>query len=72
MLHALGVGPAPIPFQTLTAERLASAIRQAVSDPAMRQRAADLGKRIQQEDGLRRATESFTRYVEQFGAARNR
>ena len=72
MLHALGVGPAPIPFQTLTAERLASAIRQAVSDPAMRQRAADLGKQIQEEDGLSRATESFTCYVEQFGAARNR
>jgi sterol 3beta-glucosyltransferase len=45
MLHALGVGPAPIPYQTLTAERLASAIRQAVSDPAMRQRARVSSKR---------------------------
>jgi UDP:flavonoid glycosyltransferase YjiC (YdhE family) len=72
IVHALGVGPAPLPFQTLTAERLASAIRQAVTDPAMRRRAADLGKRIQAEDGLSRATESFIRHVEQIGVARKR
>jgi sterol 3beta-glucosyltransferase len=32
----LGVGPAPIPRQTLTVDRLAAAIHAAVSDPALR------------------------------------
>jgi sterol 3beta-glucosyltransferase len=63
-VHALGVGPTPLSFQTLTAERLAGAIREAVTDPAMRQHATELGRRIQAEDGLGRTTESFMRYVE--------
>ena len=48
----LGVGPQPIPRKKLTAERLASAIRQAVTDHSMRQRAAKLGTQIQAEDGV--------------------
>jgi UDP:flavonoid glycosyltransferase YjiC (YdhE family) len=36
-------------------ERLASAIHQAVTEPSMRQRAADLGSKIQAEDGVARA-----------------
>ncbi len=39
----LGVGPAPIPFKRLTADRLAQAIQIAVTDQSMRQRAAELG-----------------------------
>lgn len=50
----LGAGPAPIPRKKLTAERLAEAIRAAVTDEAMRQRAADLGAKIQAEDGIAR------------------
>lgn len=53
----LGVGPAPIPRRKLTVERLAQAIQQAVADPAMRQRAADLGSKIQAEDGVARAVD---------------
>ena len=63
-VHALGVGPAPLPFQTLTAERLAGAIREAVTNPVMRQRATELGKRIQAEDGLGRTSELFLQYVD--------
>jgi sterol 3beta-glucosyltransferase len=48
----LGVGPPPIPRQMLTVDRLAAAIHTAVSDPAMRARAAALGRRIQLEDGV--------------------
>ncbi len=59
-VHALGVGPAPLPFQTLTAERLAEAIREAVTNPAMRQRAAELGRQIQAEDRLGRTIELFS------------
>ena len=61
-VHAAGVGPAPIPRAHLTAPRLAEAIRQAVSDPAMRARAAALGARIQAEDGVGTATGIIERW----------
>jgi sterol 3beta-glucosyltransferase len=48
----LGVGTAPIPRQQLTVEKLAQAIDRAVTDPVMRQRAAELGAKIQAEDGI--------------------
>ena len=50
-----GVGPAPIPRKKLTAERLAQAIQTAVTDQAMRHRAAELGAKIRAEDGIARA-----------------
>jgi sterol 3beta-glucosyltransferase len=52
---ALGVGPEPIPRKKLTVERLAQAIDAAVRDPAMRQRAAELGATIRAEDGIAHA-----------------
>jgi sterol 3beta-glucosyltransferase len=48
----LGVGTAPIPRKQLTVERLAQAIDRAVTDPVMQQRAAELGAKIQAEDGI--------------------
>jgi sterol 3beta-glucosyltransferase len=57
----LGVGPEPISRQRLTAERLADAIRQAVTDQEMRQRAAKLGEKIRGENGIARAIEIITR-----------
>jgi sterol 3beta-glucosyltransferase len=53
----LGVGPQPIPQKRLDAERLAQAIRLAVTDTAMRERAAVLGAAIRAEDGVARAVE---------------
>jgi UDP:flavonoid glycosyltransferase YjiC (YdhE family) len=53
----LGVGPAPIPRQKLTADRLAQAIQIAMSDKALQQRAKDLGSKIQAEDGIAHAVE---------------
>lgn len=53
----LGVGPKPIPRKKLTAERLANAIQEAVTNDDMRQRAAKLGKQIQTEDGIKSAVE---------------
>jgi UDP:flavonoid glycosyltransferase YjiC (YdhE family) len=53
----LGVGPQPIPRKRFTADRLAQAIEIAVTDRAMRQRAADLGATIRSEDGIARAIE---------------
>jgi UDP:flavonoid glycosyltransferase YjiC (YdhE family) len=52
-----GVGPSPIPRKKLTAERLAQAIRVAVTDPGMRRRATDMGAAIRAEDGVGRAVE---------------
>jgi sterol 3beta-glucosyltransferase len=48
----LGVGSEPIPRKQLTAERLAAAIHRAMTDQSMRQRAANLGAKIQAEDGI--------------------
>lgn len=51
----LGVGPEPIPRKQLTVERLAQAIQTALTDQTMRQRAANLGAKIQAEDGIANA-----------------
>ena len=53
----LGVGPEPIPRRKLTAERLAEAIREAVTNQAIRERAAVLGERIRAEYGVARGVE---------------
>ena len=66
-IEALGVGPRAIPFRELTAELLADAIRQATSDPAMRQRAADLGERIRSEDGIGTTVDLFMSFVRRGG-----
>jgi sterol 3beta-glucosyltransferase len=60
---ALGVGPYPIPQRKLTAESLADAIKTAVSDQDMRQRAAELGKVIRSEDGVGRAVAFIQRHL---------
>jgi UDP:flavonoid glycosyltransferase YjiC (YdhE family) len=63
IVHRLGAGPRPIPFRHLTATRLSRAIAAAVSDPAIRERAAELGERIRAEDGVSRAVELFLMHV---------
>jgi UDP:flavonoid glycosyltransferase YjiC (YdhE family) len=55
LVAKLGVGPEPIPRKKLTAERLAKAIEKTLTDRTMRQRAVDLGSKIQLEDGVSRA-----------------
>jgi sterol 3beta-glucosyltransferase len=62
-IHHLGAGPAPIPFPALTAQRLAAAIRQTITDPHIQHRAAELAAKIQAEDGPGRTGELFTRHV---------
>jgi sterol 3beta-glucosyltransferase len=60
-MYALGVGPRPIPRRRITADGLAAALREAVSDAQMRARAEDLGALIRAEDGVGRAVEEFDR-----------
>jgi len=50
-VHALGVGPAPLPRKELTPSRLAAALAL-MDEPDMRTRAAALGARIRAEDGV--------------------
>ena len=58
---ALGAGPAPIPRGRLTQARLAEALRVATTDPTMRSTAAELGKKLQQEDGVGQAVRHYER-----------
>jgi UDP:flavonoid glycosyltransferase YjiC (YdhE family) len=48
----LGVGPEPVPFASLSAGRLAEAIRMATEDGEMQARARRLGSEIREEDGI--------------------
>ncbi|HEY0448654.1 glycosyltransferase [Actinophytocola sp.] len=50
-VHAAGAAPPPIPQHRLTAERLAAAIRRAVTEPRIATRANQLGHQIRAEDG---------------------
>jgi sterol 3beta-glucosyltransferase len=56
-VQELGAGPAPIPQKRLTVTALADAIRSAVTDDGMRQRASGLGEKIRSEDGVGKAVE---------------
>jgi sterol 3beta-glucosyltransferase len=60
----LGVGPKPIPRKQLTVENLAQAIDRAVTDPFLRQRAADLGAKIQAENGIANAVKAIESLAE--------
>lgn len=50
-LHRLGVAPAPVGFDALTADTLADAVRACLDRPAHRDRAVELAHRIRAEDG---------------------
>jgi sterol 3beta-glucosyltransferase len=63
-VHALGVGPQPIPQKKLTANELAAAIRTAVSDERMQEKANSLGQKIRGEDGVRTAVAAIEQMLE--------
>ena len=56
-VYAQGVGPRPLAQKHLTADILAKTITQAVTDKEMHKRAALLGTRIREEDGVGKAVE---------------
>lgn len=64
---ALGVGTPPIARKSLTASKLADAIRQATSNDAMQERAVALGEKIRAEDGIGAAVE----VIESLGNAKS-
>ncbi len=55
----LGVGPKPIRYKELTVGHLREAIRLGVGNPQMRQRAVELGQKIQAENGIENALNVF-------------
>ncbi|HSR19596.1 MAG TPA: nucleotide disphospho-sugar-binding domain-containing protein, partial [Anaerolineales bacterium] len=59
----LGAGPAPIPRRRLTARKLAGAIQQAVGNQAIATAAAEVGQRIQAEDGIGTAVDLIERFA---------
>ncbi len=61
-VYRAGAGARPIPRRQLTVERLADALRSAVT-AEVRQRAADLGRRIRAEAGVAEAADCAERYL---------
>lgn len=62
-VETLGIGPRPIPRSRLTAERLAGALTQAITDQEMHQRAKDLGEKIRAEDGVGEAVRVICQHM---------
>lgn len=60
-LAQLGAGTDPIPFKSLTADRLAAAITRATGDPVHRTRATALAQQLAADDGAGRAVELIER-----------
>lgn len=50
--EALGIGPKSVPYQELSAERLAEAMREALTNETMRAKAATIGQAMRAEDGV--------------------
>lgn len=60
-IAALGVGPKPVPYKRLTVERLKEVILTGIGDSSMRQKAAELGRKIQTENGIENAVNIIER-----------
>jgi UDP:flavonoid glycosyltransferase YjiC (YdhE family) len=58
-VQTLGAGPAPLPRRKLSVELLGAAIEEAVRDPEIRARAAQLGRRIRAENGVEAAVQAL-------------
>jgi sterol 3beta-glucosyltransferase len=62
-IHASGASPAPLDASSLTANQVASAVRQALESDAIRRRASAIGNTIRGEVGLERAVEIINRFA---------
>lgn len=60
----LGIGPAPIPRRSLTADGLAYALRIATEHAPMQARAATLGERLRAEDGVGAAMQVINAHLQ--------
>jgi UDP:flavonoid glycosyltransferase YjiC (YdhE family) len=62
-IKTLGLGPDPIPQKDLTADRLADAIKIAVTDSEMKQRSKSYGQAIRAETGISNAIKIIQYYI---------
>ncbi len=62
-LHRLGAAPKMLHRRTLTAEKLAKAIRIVLDDPDMKKRAEELGRVMQKEKGVQKAVELIEKHL---------
>ncbi|WP_033343108.1 glycosyltransferase [Catenuloplanes japonicus] len=60
-MHHLGVAPPPVSLRDLTADRLATAVRDAISDPAYHVNAHLIGQRVRAENGTTAAADALER-----------
>lgn len=60
-LTQVGVSPGSVPFKDLTADRLGTLIRQAVTESGYRERASALGAAVRAEDGAGRVIDYLNR-----------
>ena len=68
-IAALGAGPKPIRYKELTVERLTEAIRIGVGNSQIRQKAVELGQKIQSENGIENALNVFEKILHSRRAA---
>ena len=61
LLNARGLAPMSLPHRTVNADALAAAIKTALHDEAMRERAKAIGASVRAENGLVRAVEAIER-----------
>jgi sterol 3beta-glucosyltransferase len=64
-LRRLGVATAAVPHRKLSVQALVTALRNAIDDDEMRQRARSLGAAIRAEDGLLRAVAAVEKHASQ-------
>ncbi|MBL4804712.1 MAG: glycosyltransferase family 1 protein [Alphaproteobacteria bacterium] len=62
-VHEMGAGPKPLMQKKLTAGKLADAMREATSNQAMIDTAAEIGCKIRAEDGIARAVDLIEEYA---------
>ncbi|KAE8711573.1 Sterol 3-beta-glucosyltransferase UGT80A2 [Hibiscus syriacus] len=60
-VHAKGVGPAPIPVEEFSLDKLVAAIKF-MMDPEVKKRAVDLAKAMEVEDGVAGAVKAFYKH----------
>ncbi|XP_058091092.1 sterol 3-beta-glucosyltransferase UGT80B1 isoform X3 [Magnolia sinica] len=61
-IHAIGLGPAPIPISELSIEGLSNSIRFMLN-PEVKLQAMELAKKIENEDGVAAAVNAFHRHL---------
>lgn len=59
----IGVGTRPIPRHKLSVENLAAALRTLANDATIRQKAAQIGKKIQAENGIQNAVNAIQKIL---------